>query len=135
MNTRQSSQCGSAVSGAASLLALVLGTGLLCCAYEEMDDGGLVVWDSAGVEIVETSGRGDWKGSDRLMVSDRALVELGDASGDNFAFDRVSDALVLDDSLFVVANRGSGELVFFDSDGDWLYTVGRIGSGRGNSAG
>ena len=117
--------------GAMCLSGAALATGLAQCTYGNGVDDGPVVRDSAGIEILENGGRGKWKPIDRLRVTGQPVVEIGDVESEEFAFERVADALLLDDSLFIVANQGSGEMIFFNFNGDWLYSVGRIGSGPG----
>ncbi len=112
-------------------VGLAVAIGLVHCTYGDGIDEVPIVRDSAGVEIVANVGRGSWTAGTRLQLSAEPVVQFGDALGGEFAFDRVSDVLFVDDSLFIVANQGSGQLVFVSSGGDRRYTVGRSGSGPG----
>lgn len=94
------------------------------------DDEGLVVRDSAGVEIVEHSAAyiaalPVWG------VDGEPVLELG--SGDHPAeeFTSIRGALRFADGRVLVAEGGSNELRLFDPDGAYLATWARQGQGPG----
>jgi hypothetical protein len=63
-------------------------------------------------------------------------LEIGRAGGDpSHELYRVSGAVRLTDGRIVVANSGSSELRYFDSNGDYLKSVGRRGGGPGEFTG
>lgn len=90
-----------------------------------------VVRDSAGVRIVENSAS-PWTSDDRWRVADTPAVVIGAGTDDERALlYNVSGARRLDDGRFVVASDGSKQLLFFDSAGNHLHSVGRQGEGPG----
>lgn len=105
---------------------------IVCCAQcSGLDDGhqAFVVRDSAGIAIVESVGSGVGKNAHGLRIAAKPTLQVGGADTEAFVLDGVVDALVVADSLVVVASGGSGEIAFFGTDGDWRYSVGRIGGG------
>lgn len=92
--------------------------------------GSLVtVWDSAGITIVE-SGRPDW---DRVFEVDSSPVVDLALSGPTPAheFFYVTDAAILSDGSFAVADAGSNEIRVFSANGTHTLTIGREGEGPG----
>ena len=131
MKSRPSRNCHSGALKGIAVLGGLLSAYLSLCSCSDGGGHAFVVRDSAGVAIVESVGQGAWTEENGLRIVGEPTVRLGGPRTKEFSFDQVADALVIADSLFIVANRGSGELVFFDSGGDWRYTVGRIGGGPG----
>jgi hypothetical protein len=88
-----------------------------------------VVRDSAGVTIVENFGP-TWSGNEGWTVSAAPTLSIGDSTlGENYVFDRLVGALRYADGTIVVANNGTHELRWYDSNGSFLQTAGRAGSG------
>ncbi len=87
--------------------------------------------DSAGVRIVENT-VGRWQEGDAWTVAPTPLVDIGGVEGDpTQQLFGVGDAHRLPDGRIVVANYGSQELLFYDSDGAYLLTAGGRGGGPG----
>ncbi len=65
-------------------------------------------------------------------LSQGPLLEIGVREGDEpYQLHRASGSVLLDDGRIVVANAGSQELRFFDSEGRFLSAVGGDGEGPG----
>ena len=110
-------------------LAMVLPS-LSGCA-DRRNDVGVVVSDSAGIEIVESL-EGAWGPGEGWSLSEEPVVSIGREDGpQEYLLDRVRAALLLPDRRILVANGGTKELRYFDSSGTWLYSVGRDGFGPG----
>jgi len=89
------------------------------------------VRDSAGVRIVENT-TPLWQEGEAWHLSPEPVVDIGAVSGDpNYELFRVGSAVRLDDGRIVIANNGTQELRFFDSNGLHLLTVGGPGGGPG----
>ncbi len=87
--------------------------------------------DSAGVRIVENT-VGMWQEGDAWTVAPTPRVDIGGVEGDpTQQLFGVGDAHRLPDGRIVVANYGSQELLFYDSDGAHLLTAGGRGGGPG----
>jgi hypothetical protein len=103
---------------------------LAACGGSESQD--LVVRrDSVGIEIVESVGP-RWGHADRWTVSADPLLDLADAgSGPDHEFFRIRNAIRLDDGRVAVANSGTNEVRFYDTNGDFVRSSGRTGEGPG----
>ncbi len=85
--------------------------------------------DSAGISIIETP---DPDGSAVPEWSFTLALDIGEAGGDGpESFYQVAGAALLGDGRIAVADRGSGEIRFFDARGAFLEAVGRRGGGPG----
>lgn len=108
-------------------------TGIAACAAPADDAApeGLIVTDSAGVEIVESprpllAGDAEWR------VLDSAVVHIGRRDGPAAVqLADVEGALRLSDGRYVIADGASAELRVFGADGDHLRSFGRRGAGPG----
>jgi len=90
-----------------------------------------VVRDSAGIEIVE-NGPGSWSEGNGWRIGAEPVVDIGVLDGEpEYQLFQVRDARRLADGRIVIANSGTGELRFYDADGQHLRTVGRKGGGPG----
>jgi len=100
---------------------------------EVQPDAGIVVRDSAGIQIVENPARAPLQ----LNLRDAtAMLEVGLVEGDAaLQFSNVVGAVVTSSGTLVVANGDSNELQFIDGDGSFLKSVGRTGEGPGEFAG
>jgi hypothetical protein len=99
------------------------------CGAAEPDASGAVVRDSAGIRIVENTCPTT---AARLRLSPDPVLSIGAAEGtDGYLFHGILGARRLSDGRFVVANRGTSELRFFDADGGFLRAVGGEGDGPG----
>ena len=93
------------------------------------------VRDSAGVQIVENTDFA-WPGGQGWQLSETPLLDIGVLEGDSmYQLYQVAGALKLNDGRIVVANAGSYELRFYDSNGEFLNAVGRQGGGPGEFGG
>lgn len=101
------------------------------CGGEANGGPAVAVRDSAGIEIIESP----------AAVADRPWAfRLGDPVADIGVVDgapeyqlfRVTSAVALADGRIVVANGGTQELRFFDSDGRFLFSRGGRGDGPGD---
>jgi hypothetical protein len=114
---------------AALLLLLILGPS--ACDRGKAGYSGPEVRDSAGVEIVENSGR-RWPDGAGWRLADSPTLDIGVVEGDAaYQLFNVAGALRLSDGRIVVANSGTSELRFFDASGAFLSSSGRKGSGPG----
>lgn len=87
------------------------------------------VRDSAGISIVENPDP-DARGVPQWAYTQ--VLDIGEAGGDGpDVFYQVGSAALLSDGRIAVADRGSGEIRFFDSRGSFLGAVGRKGGGPG----
>lgn len=87
-----------------------------------------VVRDSAGVEIVENSGGA----AEIWQIVEPHRLEIGVTEGDAaYQFSGIRSARRLSDGTLVIADNGSREVRFYDSDGNHLRSVGGQGSGPG----
>ncbi|MFC1660674.1 hypothetical protein ACFL3S_04280 [Gemmatimonadota bacterium] len=90
-----------------------------------------MVWDSAGIEIVENTSPA-WAAGEGWRLSDEPLLIIGVAEGaEEYEFYDVISALRVNGGEIAVACRGSNEVRFFDSGGTHLHSVGREGGGPG----
>ena len=114
--------------GASLVVLLTIGG----CGIGAATDDGVVIRDSAGVEIVESSAP-RWRAGESWRVADTPSVTIGAVFGDDPAtqFTRIVGATRLGDGRIVVADGGSAELRFFDATGRHLQSVGGKGSGPG----
>lgn len=112
------------------ILALVFV--LAACGDDTGRDAGAYLFrDSAGIVVVENS-RAAWAPGTEWRLSEEPVLRIGTAEGDS-AHDlyRVTASLRMPDGRVVVANSGTSELRFFDSDGRFLFRSGRPGEGPG----
>ena len=115
------------------LLALTLASG--CGLEEAKESPAYLVRDSAGIEIVE-SRRAAWETGEGWRVGAEAIVRIGMVEGDPaYQFSGITGGARLTSGGVVVADGGSQEVRFFDSDGTILKTVGRPGGGPGEFTG
>lgn len=113
-----------------AVLALVAGTASAACGDASADLAS-TARDSAGIRIVESAAPA-WKEGQAWTVSAEPTVDIGQTEGEvAYQLDEVVGALRLEDGRIVVANRGSGELRFFDAAGRHLASAGGVGGGPG----
>jgi hypothetical protein len=87
--------------------------------------------DSAGIAIIESS-ESLWPEDSTWTLSDEPLVRIGTVEGDlPYLFSDVEGVLLRPDGGLIVADRGSSEVRYFDSNGGHEYSVGRPGEGPG----
>jgi hypothetical protein len=92
------------------------------------------VRDSLGVTIVENYGP-QWQRAERWRLSAEPVVDIGGEGADeSHTISRPIGAVRLDDGSIVVANGGTQELRWYDSNGWHLRTVGGRGVGTGHFA-
>lgn len=92
---------------------------------------GQLVRDSADIKIVE-NGRPLWDDGEAWMVSDGPSVSIGSIDGaPELLFSGVASVLLATSGAIVVADRGSGQVRFFDSNGRYDRSYGAIGEGPG----
>ncbi|MGH7553985.1 MAG: 6-bladed beta-propeller [Longimicrobiales bacterium] len=102
-----------------------------CGGEREPDRPPYVVRDSAGIEIVESSGP-LWPLGQAWQLADSPRVVIGLEDGDpRYLLDGVGGAVRLSDGRIVIANTGSVELRVYDGQGRYLQTIGRRGGGPG----
>ena len=90
----------------------------------------VVVRDSAGIRIVETSD--PHRVPAAFTISDQPLFVVGQMEGEpQYLLSRVVGAMALSGGSTVVANGGTNELRFYDSKGKWQKSEGREGGGPG----
>lgn len=112
-------------------LAAALATGLAIGCADDPDRARVTRIDSAGVEIVVSSGEG-WSGEDGWEVAAGPTVELGDAAGqEEDRLFRVMDAARFPDGRIVILSAGTSELKIYDAEGNHLRSIGSEGEGPG----
>jgi hypothetical protein len=90
------------------------------------------VRDSAGVQIVENGASGAWTPATAWTIADTPSLSLGDDETDSTTiFSLVRSTARLGDGRIVVANYGTRQLRFYDSNGRFLKAVGGLGKGPG----
>ncbi len=92
-----------------------------------------LVRDSAGIEVVLNRSPA-WTGAAQ-GVDPSPSLQIGSLDGDvPYLFQRIRQVLALPDGRVAVVDRGGAEIRVFDSDGQWLRTIGRQGQGPGEFA-
>ncbi len=86
--------------------------------------------DSAGVRIVKVDGAALNRPASLQIATEPSLL-LGQGYSQMEEFNEVVDVLRLASGNFVVVNRGTNELRFFDPQGRYLHSSGRTGRGPG----
>jgi hypothetical protein len=109
---------------------LVLGPLLGCGGSEGGNDEGLVVRDSAGVEIVEHSAA-YLAALPVWTVEGEPVLELGGGDHPAEEFTSIRGAIRFSDGRVLLAEGGSNELRLFGPDGAYLATWARRGQGPG----
>jgi hypothetical protein len=107
--------------------------GVVCvaCAGGGPDAGAVVVRDSAGIRIVEST-RPLWPDGAGWRIESEPLVSIGVAEGDTLQqLFRVADVLMRSDGGIVIANAGSSQLRWYDAEGNFVRAAGRTGEGPG----
>ncbi len=103
----------------------------LCIACGSTTPEGVIVRDSAGVQISESSSPA-WRNDDAWTVASLPRMQIGTLDGDpTYQFFRIEAAVSLPDGGIVVANGGTSELKAYDDAGQHLWTVGRQGEAPG----
>lgn len=110
-----------------ALMILLAAAAAWACAGDASPSTTALVRDSAGVRIVEhpTS-----FAADTWHLATTPSLSIGAEEGAN-SLDRVEGAHQLSDGRVVVANRGTRQLKYFDSQGNLLHNVAREGEGPG----
>jgi hypothetical protein len=116
------------------LAAFCLGLGSACVAPpDQTNDSAVLVTDSAGVTIITNTG----PQPSALSAGDglRLDLRIGATDGDErYQFHNILEIAVHPDTReIVVADAGSGVMRVFDTDGQWLRTLGRRGAGPGET--
>lgn len=94
-------------------------------------ESGATVRDSLGIAVVDNREPAG-PGGHAWRVAESPRLDIGLMEGDpNYQLYRVAGAVKLDDGRIVVANSGTGELRFFDANGDFVRSAGRRGGGPG----
>jgi hypothetical protein len=104
---------------------------LLSCVESSSNPAGVLVRDSAGVEIVQNLEPAWAEGENwRLSVTPTLLIG-SEEDGPGPFFHRITTAIQLDDRTIVVGDAGSNRLFYFTDEGEPIAEVGREGSGPG----
>lgn len=112
------------------LATIVLVLALCACGDDETAEP-TVVRDSSGVQIAE-SRRPAWPEGAGWRLSAELVLQIGVAEGaPEYQFVRIEGAVRLPDGRIVVADAGSWEVRFFDSQGVFLTASGRRGDAPG----
>ena len=111
-------------------LTVLAASAALACTRPETEVG-TVFDDSAGVALADAHAPA-WVGDAAWTVSDRPVIEIGSAAGEPaYLFSDVVGGRRLSDGRVAVADRGSGEIRFFDANGRFLSRTGGEGDGPG----
>lgn len=101
------------------------------CGDTKGGSGSPVLRDSAGIRIVENSAAA-WGDAEQWRIDDRPLVSIGAADGPaEYQFHLIVGAHRMGDGTIVVVNRGTNDIRYFTSQGDFLQRVGGTGAGPG----
>jgi len=104
---------------------------LLTACLGEADQTGDTLPDSAGARVVESS-TPQWTEDHGWSIAESAILDLASSgTGPPHEFERVTDALRLDDGRIVVADDGWREVRFFSPSGEIIQSLGRPGEGPG----
>ena len=123
------------IGGAVVLILLALFAPRFFRAFGEAETPAVQVRDSAGVEIVESTGP-SWQGGEGWRVDPDPLLRLGVVDGDPaYQFSGIAGLARLEDGTVVVADEGSQEVRFFDAGGKVVAVVGGGGGGPGEFTG
>ena len=102
---------------------------LTACGSSDRHVGGLVVWDSAGVEIAESE-QVAWDDASAWELSPEPLLQIGRTEGDSlYLFYGIVGVHRLSTGRIAVANAGTNEIRFYDANGQFVNTVGGRGDG------
>ncbi len=88
------------------------------------------VTDSAGVEIVTSTGGGLWGPGDAWTIAQDLLIGTSEGQ-EEYQFGQIAGIDVGPDGRIYVLDQQASEIRIFDPDGQYLATVGRAGSGPG----
>jgi hypothetical protein len=112
-------------------LSFLLSVAAIACDGGADRTSGFEARDSSGVRITVNSDY-QWPEGEGWRLSDQPQLDIGTLEGeDHYQFFRIINAITLSDGRLVVANSGTSELRFFDSQGDFLFSSGRKGGGPG----
>ena len=118
------------MSRAFCFIALLQVAGLAACVGDTPANS-VAVRDSADIRIVENPAPSS-SGTQSWTLDSTPALEIGaDPNDPTQQFVRVGDVLLLDDSVIVVADEATEEVLMFDLAGDFLRAVGRRGEGPG----
>ncbi|UCG87808.1 MAG: hypothetical protein JSW71_04480, partial [Gemmatimonadota bacterium] len=96
---------------------------------------GVATRDSGGVTIVENV-EPAWSEAERWRFGPEPVLDIGELEGDpEYELHRVVGAVRLPDGRIVIANSGTYQLRFFESDGAYIRNCGRRGGGPGEFEG
>lgn len=102
-----------------------------CSAEAASEPGAVVVRDSAGVRIVESAAPAWGKDGGWRVVPEPAVDIGADVNDSTQSLYGAADVERLGDGQLVVENRGSHQLLVYDSLGAFVEAVGREGEGPG----
>lgn len=112
---------------AGGAVAIALSMTLVACAGSERSAGDAVVWDSAGIRIVENAVT-----NEECVVASTANLDLGLVDGPTeYQFYRVFDAATLSDGRIALVNQGSDQVRVFNPEGEFELAFGSRGGGPG----
>jgi len=86
--------------------------------------------DSAGVEVIETAGS-VWTAETAWTVDPTPLASLGGEKTGATSMHGAGRIVGLSDGGFVIAHRRGSQLLWFDSDGEFVRSAGRLGRAPG----
>jgi hypothetical protein len=116
-------------------LILLVTTALAACSSGTGNSSASAGRDSAGIVIVESTSP-SWPDGAGWRLTEEPVLEIGALDGAlEYQLFRVFDATRLADGRIVVANSGTHELRFYESDGTYIRTAGRQGAGPGEFQG
>ena len=108
----------------------ILAAALASCSPAE-EPAGTTFVDSAGVTLALAEFP-LWGAGDEWRIMEEPLLQIGVFEGpDEYLFADLVGVVRLSDGRIVVADRGSGDLRFYDSAGDFLFRAGSSGEGPG----
>jgi hypothetical protein len=108
---------------------------LAACADAGGSDAGVLVRDSAGVVIVESSAPA-WDEADRWSIAPEPTVRIGMVEGPHeYQLDGVQAAVLLGGGRVALADGGSQEIRIYRPDGEFERALGREGGGPGEFRG
>ncbi|MGH7459753.1 MAG: hypothetical protein ACREMA_01835 [Longimicrobiales bacterium] len=113
--------------------AVVCGCIILSCSAGDDVPAGSVIWDSAGIIIVENDQtRPRWRASEVWRITREPFVQIGSVESDSvYELHRPWHAWRLRDGSIAIANNGTNQVRLFDADGRHQRNLGGRGGGPG----
>ncbi len=119
-------------SSLTNALAIAASAGVaVACGGSPSSTAGKVAFDSAGIAIVE-SARPQWNDESAWRLADNPSIRIGVVDGaPEYQLFHASGSFGLSDGRIIIANNGTSEIRYYDSEGRFLLKAGGRGGGPG----